>query len=79
MIIVYLLGCLASLISLIMIRYFNFSKTNETFTLRDLLILLGYISLSWVTVLMLILIKFFFWFDELSEGLDSIVIWRRKK
>lgn len=75
MIEIYLIGCLASLILLLIIGGFRINKI----TVQSLIIIPLYILSSWLFVMSMLLFQFFIGLDSITKELDDIVIWRKKE
>lgn len=75
MITIYLIGCLLSFIFLLVTGAFERNKI----TAQDLIVLPLYILSSWVFVLSMVFCQLFLWIDSITEDLDDIVIWKKKK
>lgn len=74
MILIYLLGCLASFLLLLLSGSFN----RKEITLQDVIVAPLYIFSSWVFFISMIFFQFFLWLDSVTEELDDIIIWRKK-
>lgn len=74
MITIYLLGCLASLIFILIIGGFRINRI----TAQSLIIPL-YILSSWLFVISMLLFQFFIGLASITEELDDIVIWEKKE
>lgn len=73
--IVYLIGCLASLIFLLIIGGFRINRI----TVQSLIIVPLYILSSWLFVISMLLFQFFIWLDSITEELDDVVIWEKEE
>lgn len=78
MIAIYLLGCLASIITILIIL-FCFRKEIGIITAKDIMYMLLFIIISWIFVLLTGISLLLWLFDELDDKLDNIIIWKKKK
>lgn len=78
MITIYLLGCLASIIT-ILIVLFCFRKEIGIITAKDIMYMFLLIIISWIFVLLTGISLLVWLFDELANKLDNIIIWKKKK
>lgn len=77
MITTYLLGCLASIITVLIIL-FCFRKEIGIITARDIMYILLSIIISWIFVLLTGISLLLWLFNELNDKLDNIIIWKKE-
>ena len=77
MITIYLLGCLASIITVLIIL-FCFRKEIGIITARDIMYILLSIIISWIFVLLTGISLLLWLFNELNDKLDNIIIWKKE-
>lgn len=75
MIAIYLTGCLVVFILILIFGGFD----RNRITAQDLLLVPIYMLSSWMFVVSIIFTQLFIWIDSVTEELDDIIIWEKKK